>query len=77
MIRFKVQNKPVRMTVSKATVVLSGGKHYEGPYEVTPKTTKQVLSTAGKTLGADIVVHPIPQEYGLVTYDQNRSITIS
>ena len=77
MIRLEIKKGPIRLTVSKATVVRAGEKPYEGPYEVTPKTTEQVLSTRNKTFSADIVVHPIPKEYGRVTYDQNRKITIS
>lgn len=42
---------------------------YEGPYEVTPTRETQTLLTADKQCFTNIVVNPIPPEYGLVTYD--------
>lgn len=42
---------------------------YQGPYEVTPTQTAQVLPTEGLLAVADIVVNPIPSNYGLVTWD--------
>lgn len=52
-------------------------EYYEGEYEVTPKTTEQSLHTSGKLLSADVIIKAIPKEYGLVSYDQNRAITVS
>lgn len=42
---------------------------YDGPYEVTPTRQTQILQTDGKTMTADVVVNPIPQNYGLITYN--------
>ena len=42
---------------------------YSGEYEVTPTTEEQTLATAGKTLARDVVVAPIPRNYGLITYN--------
>lgn len=42
---------------------------YTGPYIVTPTRSEQVLPTEGKTLGQDIIVNPIPSNYGLITWD--------
>lgn len=42
---------------------------YQGPYEVTPTTTAQTLATMGLLSTADIVIDPIPSNYGLVTWD--------
>lgn len=50
---------------------------YEGVYEVTPQRTEQVLSTKNLMMESDVVVKAIPKEYGLVTYDQSKSITVS
>lgn len=49
---------------------------YRGAYEVTPKVDKQILPTAQKLMVEDVVVKPIPKEYGLVTYDHTRTITV-
>lgn len=42
---------------------------YTGEYSVTPSDERQYLPTEGKTLTQDIVVEPIPSNYGLVTWD--------
>ena len=42
---------------------------YEGPYEVTPTDQVQTLATADKVLAADIVIDPIPSNYGLITWN--------
>lgn len=49
---------------------------YRGPYEVTPTLDAQVLPTAQKLMTGDLTVKAIPREYGLVTYDQSRTITV-
>lgn len=50
---------------------------YEGPFEATPTDAVQVFHTNGKVMGDDFVVNPIPQQYGRVTYDQTKTITIT
>lgn len=67
---FKAQMGEVQM-------VTVGKPPYEGAYEVTPTTERQMLSTKDKTMTEDIVINPIPQKYGLITYNQNRIITVS
>lgn len=42
---------------------------YKGQTEITPSDKKQVLATEGKHLSSDIIVNPIPSNYGLITYD--------
>ena len=50
---------------------------YEGEYEVTPlRGETVVLNTAHHTLSQNVVVNPIPQNYGLITYNGNI-ITVS
>lgn len=49
---------------------------YEGPVEVTPGGVSQVLLTTGKSLYSDIVVNPVPSNYGLITWD-GTIITVS
>lgn len=50
---------------------------YEGGYEVTPDVTEQILPTANRFLKHDVVVKKIPENYGLITYNQNKIVTIS
>ena len=55
----------------------SRAAEYDGVYEVTPTTEAQVLKTKQKLLKEDVVVAAIPKEYGLVTYNQDKTITIT
>lgn len=42
---------------------------YTGRTEVTPTTETQVLRTAGYSMNSDITINPIPQNYGLITWN--------
>ncbi len=42
---------------------------YGGPYEVTPAQTTQMLNTEGLVMTEPVVVHPIPENYGLITWN--------
>lgn len=52
------------------------GEIYDGSYEFTPTRETQTVGTAGKLLLENIVINPIPQNYGLVTYN-GSIITVS
>ena len=49
---------------------------YEGPYEATPTQFTQTLPTEGFTMAQDVIIHPIPSNYGLITYS-GSIITVS
>lgn len=50
---------------------------YEGEYEVTPVQGEAiVLNTAHHTMSQNVKINPIPQNYGLITYNGNI-ITVS
>ena len=49
---------------------------YTGDTEITPTTERQVLQTYNKTITRNIIINPIPSNYGLVTWDGSR-LTIS
>lgn len=42
---------------------------YTGETVVTPTTSMQVLNTELQTLTDNIIINPIPQNYGLVTWN--------
>lgn len=42
---------------------------YDGPYRITPSTEVQVLPTRNKLLDAEITIDPIPNNYGLITWN--------
>ena len=42
---------------------------YEGPYEFTPTQGTQTAFTENKVLTENIIINPIPSNYGLITYN--------
>lgn len=49
---------------------------YHGSYEITPTQNTQTLSVANKRMAQDLVVNPIPSNYGLITWD-GSTLTVS
>ncbi len=49
---------------------------YDGADTVTPSGQQQRLQTEGLMMRGDVIIEPIPQNYGLVTWDGIK-ITIS
>ena len=49
---------------------------YTGATEITPSETEQILATADKVVTRNIVINPIPSNYGLITWD-GSTLTIS
>ena len=47
----------------------AGHQVYDGPVEVTPGGTEQKLETQGKLLLQDIVINPVPSNYGLISWN--------
>jgi len=56
---------PIAMTVNATQ---SDAGKYTGEYVVTPSDEQQTLETAGKILKQNVVIEPIPQNYGLITW---------
>lgn len=53
-----------------------GDSPYTGRTTVTPSRETQVLQTAGFSMERNIVVNPIPQNYGLITWN-GATLTVS
>ena len=49
---------------------------YDGPMEITPTQETQTLDTAMKSVMGDIVINPIPNNYGLITWN-GSTLTVS
>ena len=49
---------------------------YEGTYEITPSVEAQTLPSTDTVTHRDIVINPIPSNYGRITYD-GTVITVS
>lgn len=68
----KVTYNPTQMNVSTGTPVVKEfieRDPYEGSYEITPSQETQILATVGKRMTADLVINPIPSNYGLITWN--------
>lgn len=51
-------------------------EEYSGDYEITPTTEPQILQTEEKHMKQNVVINPIPNNYGLITYN-GYGITVS
>lgn len=69
MLKMVLSQPEIRMRVELAKVVYQGGVAYEGNYEITPSEELQTLPTANRMLARNIVVAPIPKNYGRITYN--------
>ena len=77
-------NLPVSVAVSNvgipigvaASYQMIEGEYYDGPYVFTPGATMQTVPTADKVLLEDITINPIPNNYGLITWN-GSVITVS
>ena len=49
---------------------------YTGPTTVTPGPEAQTLNTAELMVAENIIIEPIPNNYGLITWD-GHTITVS
>lgn len=49
---------------------------YEGSYTITPGRESITLQTANKRMTNNLTVNPIPQNYGLITYN-GYELTVS
>lgn len=51
-------------------------KDYTGAYEFTPSMETQIAEVGGFFMDDDIIIHPIPRNYGLITWN-GSFLTIS
>lgn len=64
------------LSLSAGEVINIGAETYDGPYEWTPSTETQTIPIKDKQATADITIQPIPNNYGLITYN-GVTITVS
>ena len=62
-------NKQRRQIGITAPIVAADLPLYDGPYEVTPSSELQTLSITGKQADQDITINPIPNNWGLITWN--------
>lgn len=70
-VKMKVQTgSHVRSRVGTAIEIEKvEGPPYTGSYEVTPSTEEQTLQTDGFLMHGNVTINPIPDNYGLITWD--------
>lgn len=66
----------VDMNSSTNVAPLPPPQPYEGDYVVTPTQSTQTLSTAGMKMTGNVTINPIPNNYGLITWN-GSIITVS
>ena len=49
---------------------------YTGPYEVTPSAETQTLETDSLYMRGNVIINPIPSNYGLITWN-GSTLTVS
>lgn len=66
----------IGIDVEQVRIIYDDLPAYEGDYNVTPAHIGQTLRTNGKRMTDDLTVAPIPQNYGLITWN-GAFLTIS
>lgn len=49
--------------------VIRDAEWWDGEYEITPSNETQTLATKDKAMRENLVINPIPNNYGLITYN--------
>lgn len=65
----KVSSGALRMAKAQTAIIRWGGDPYPGPYSVTPSAETQILRTEGMQMDQNVVVNPIPSNYGRIAWD--------
>lgn len=68
------ETSPVSFAID--TEIQGSYPDYTGPLEVIPNTRTQILPTAGTGLLENIIIDPIPSNYGLITWN-GATLTVS
>lgn len=66
----KVESTPHQSVKAKNSYVIVGSfDPYMGEYHVTPSNVAQTLFTKGKGMTENVVIEPIPKNYGMIYYN--------
>lgn len=57
-------------------IVGGDAPEYRGAYVVTPTEEEQTLPTNARTMRDDVIIRPIPSNYGRITWD-GKTLTVS
>lgn len=73
--RIGTDSENIGMSIG-AEYAIAPVEEYEGSYEFTPTEEAQTIQISGEMATQDIVINPIPSNYGLITYN-GTTITVS
>ena len=73
-VSLSVETEETLVTVSEIKYPIQA--EYEGETEITPTQETQTLHTSGLLMPVDIVINPIPSNYGLISWS-GRGILVS
>lgn len=62
--------------IAEPHIVVDSTTVYDGAYEWTPTQSTQTIEIANKKALEDIIINPIPQNYGLITWN-GSTLTVS
>lgn len=62
------ERQPLTFGIDEYVAYVPQSAEYTGPYVIEPTQHVQTIPTAGKTPTRDIVVSPIPSNFGLITW---------
>ena len=72
-VKVKGSSKNISTEIDKGTLPFPA---YTGETEFTPSPDEQIIHTTNRILLSDIRINPIPNNYGLITYN-GSTITVS
>ncbi len=73
----KITGEFVTEKVSLSGDIQTGASvSYTGEYEFTPTQQEQIIPIEGQVARHDIIINPIPSNYGLITWD-GSTLTVS
>lgn len=64
-----VKTQPLHAMKIDTAIINWDGDPYHGPYEVTPTAGTQILHTENMHMNHDVVINPIPSDWGHITWD--------
>jgi hypothetical protein len=71
-----INNRKLTLNINPPVARQITGDIYDGDYRIDPSQETVVLSTLGKAMIDNVVINPIPSNYGLITWN-GSTLTVS
>ena len=66
---FGLSSEEYSFGIDSAVQIVETTDMYDGAYDVTPSGEAQMLFTENKIMAANVVINPIPSNYGRITWN--------